>query len=277
LDDEARYRRFFSIYRPDLAFFEGLVSVGNRGGAGLVATVAQDGIGERVVAESGYELLSNGNGELAITVDRAWRGWLGPYLLDTLVELAASRGVPNLEADILMTNRPMLALFRSRGYAAIPNQDWTVLRALIGAAARTPTWPIARAGLRVLVEGAGGHWHAVDTATAAGLEVLACPGPVSQRSRCPVLSGEPCPLAAGADVIVVTRPPDTDSWSTLRSAHPRLHPGVPICVELTPEAVDAATGETILPAPDADVVAIVQQLAQSRVSDGPAGQERPRS
>lgn len=274
LDNESLYRRFFSIFRPGRSFLEGVVSVGERGGAGLVATVTEDEIGARIVAEAGYVLLPNGNGELAITVDRAWRGWLGPYLLDALLDVAVARGVPNLEADILLTNGPMLALFRSRGYAAIPNRDWTVVRAMIGAGSSMPTWPVAHDRLRLLVEGAGGHWHAADTAKAAGLEVLGCPGPGGRRARCPALAGEPCPLAASADAIVISSPPSTDSWSTLRTAHPRLHPGVPICVELALRGGRAASGEIVLPAnSDVDVLAVVQRLAQARVSDESADQE----
>ena len=64
--------------------------------------------------DAGDTLLPSGNGELAIVGARKWQG-VGPYLLDALVEMAAAAGVPNLEADVLTANRPMLALLRSRG------------------------------------------------------------------------------------------------------------------------------------------------------------------
>ena len=270
LDTDSVYRRFFSIYRPNRAFFERMAAVAERGGAELVAEVTDPPHeGGRIVGEAGYELLENGDGELAITVERTWRGWLGPYLLDALVETAAARGVPNLEADILVTNGPMLALLRARGHAVMPTGDWTVLRAMIGTTTPTPTWPGGgRKGLRVLVEGAG-HWHAEDGAKAVGLQVVGCPGPVGRHPRCPALAGEPCPLAAGADAIVVTHPPDTDAWQAVRAAHPHLHPGVPVCIELPRGGGDAAPGET--PAPlrgDLDVVALVQRLAQDRHPPG---------
>lgn len=231
LDDDARYRRFFSGYRPKRPFFERMVTIRDRGGAGLVAAVGAAGGPEQLVAEAGYELLPNGDGELAITVDRSWRGWLGPYLLGSLCDVAASRGVPNLEADVLVTNRPMLALLRARGYAAMPTRDWSSLRGLIGTSTKAPTWPGASGDRRVLVEGAGGHWHATDDAEAAGLQVVCCPGPVGRQPGCPALAGEPCPLAAGADAIVISHPPDDDDWRALRAAHRDLHPGVPVYVE----------------------------------------------
>lgn len=55
--------------------------------------------GARIVGEASYELLPNGAGELAITVAADQRGWIGPYLLDAMVEAAAAGGVPNVEAD----------------------------------------------------------------------------------------------------------------------------------------------------------------------------------
>lgn len=58
-----------------------------------MAVISDDG--ERIVGEAEYILLPGGDGELAITVAPDWRGWLGPYLLDTLLEVAASRGVAN--------------------------------------------------------------------------------------------------------------------------------------------------------------------------------------
>ena len=54
----------------------------------------------QVAGLAGYALLANGNGELGITTAAAWRGWLGPYLLDLLVEVAHAEGVPNIEADV---------------------------------------------------------------------------------------------------------------------------------------------------------------------------------
>lgn len=232
LDDTARYRRFFSGFRPSQAFFERLTAISERGGVGLVAVVRGHGDRpERLVGEAGYELLANGNGELAITVDSSWRGWLGPFLLDVLARAAARRGVPNLEADVLTTNGPMLALLRARGHATMPARDWTVVRGVIGTGTDGPTWPRSRGGPRVLVEGAAGHWHANAGAEAAGMQVLCCSGPTRGRPRCPALDGERCPLAAGADMIVIAPSSTTDDWSALRAAHRDVHPGVPVYVE----------------------------------------------
>jgi len=266
LDDESRYRRFFSISRPRRSYFEWIVAVAERGGAGLVAAITAEpalagGYSELIVGEAGYQLLPSGDGELAITVDGKWRGWLGPYLLDALVELAASRGVPNLEADVLATNGPMLAVLRSRGNAFMPGDDWAVSRMLIGAASRSPSWPGSHQRPRLLVEGTGGHWHANDAARQAGLDVLACPGPSGRRRPCPALAGQPCPLAAGADAIVISHPLATDDWSALRAAHPRLHPGVPVCVELPKEAGAPVPPEVAAAGEGVDVVELVQRLA----------------
>jgi hypothetical protein len=48
------------------------------------------------------------------------------------VEEAAAHRVPNLEADVLATNGPMLSLVRARNYALVPNDDWSVVRVVIG-------------------------------------------------------------------------------------------------------------------------------------------------
>jgi len=256
LDGEGRNRRFFSAYRPPEAFVARMLTVAERGGAGLVAVVQSDDE-ERIVGEAGYERLENGDGELGITVDRSWRGWLGPYLLDALVEVAASEGVPNLEADVLATNGPMLALVRSRGYAEIPTGDSTMVRMLLGVGTPTPTWPGTHDRPRVLVEGAGGRWRE----KAAELQVLGCPGPGGRPAVCPLLAGEPCPLAAGADVIVVSRPPDAEPWRTLRAAH-AAQAGVPVCVELVHPGDEVLTGEVpVSPGSKADVLRFVDRRA----------------
>ena len=251
LSDDDRCLRFFSSARPPRPFFERLATVVDRGGYGVVATVGGPGThpsgrrasgpprpdGSRILGEAGYELLANGDGELGMTVAAGERGWLGPYLLDALVEAAAARGVPNLEADVMATNSRMLTLLRSRGYVTMRSHDPSALRIVVGTAGRTPVWPAASsspAGAgppRVLVEVPGGRWHAHDEARSAGLQVLACSGPRSPRSRCPALAGRPCPLAAAADTIVVSNVPDDGQWRTIVDRHATLHPGVPVCVE----------------------------------------------
>jgi hypothetical protein len=267
LDQRDTYRRFFSVFRPRDAFFERMAAPEEHGGFGLVAAVtpdaaAHDGAAERIVAEAGYTLLPDGDGELAITVAAAWRGWLGPYLLDALLSAAAARGVANLQADVLVTNGPMLALIRSRGYATVDHPDGTLVRVTIGAAARTPGWPTVRDRPRVLVEAPGGRWPAEAGARAAGLQVIVCPGPGATRSRCPALEGHPCPLAAGADAVVISHPLADDRWMALPEAHRSVHPGVPVCMEIAP-AGDVPPGAEVVPrGSPAEVVAFVDRLAR---------------
>jgi hypothetical protein len=136
LSDDDRYRRFFSVYHPGPSFFTRLVHIVERGGLDLVAVVEPtDGTPAFVVAEAGYFPMPNGDAELAVTVDRARRGWLGAYLLDVLVAEARQRGIPNLEAEILLENRPMLALVRNRAHVVLCREDPATIRVAIGAAA----------------------------------------------------------------------------------------------------------------------------------------------
>ena len=241
LDDEDRHRRFFGSFHPRLEFFADMANVAERGGARLVAVLAERGFGEHgpIIGEAGYVLLPNGDGEFAMAVARRWRGWLGPYLLDALVETAAAAGVPNLEADVLAVNRPMLAVLRARGSVVMDHEDWTVLRLLFGTGGRVPTWPGPHDRLRVLVEGSGGRWHAEKEAHAAGLQLLTCPGPVNSVHGCPALAGRTCPLAADADVIVVSHPTDDHRWDRTAgrpSGGPR---GVPVCLEPSHDRTEA--------------------------------------
>jgi hypothetical protein len=297
LSDDDRYRRFFSGFRPPRPFFERLTTVVDRGGYGVVASLDDaaapgapaDG-GSRIVGEASYEVLPNGDGELGMAVAADQRGWLGPFLLDALAEAAASRGVPNLEADVLVTNSRMLTLLRSRGYATVDSDDWSALRLVVGTAGHTPTWPLGGPGgatddrPRVLVEAPGGRWHAEAEAGEAGLQVVACSGPGgTRRPRCPVLAGRPCPLAAGADAIVVSNVPDDDRWHAIVGAHADLHPGVPVCVE--PRTGPAGRppfspkdGDSAVVIDDEDpraVVALVDRLAAAHHRTRDAHRARP--
>lgn len=139
LDDDHRYPPFSGTSQPPLACFEEMATVGQRGGARVVAVrTGPPPVEDRIIGEAGYTLLPNGDGELGIVVARRWRGWLGPYLLDALVEIAAAAGVPNLEADVLTVNRPMLAVLRARGSVVMDHHDRGVVRLLIATSGRPP-------------------------------------------------------------------------------------------------------------------------------------------
>ena len=225
LSEDDRYLRFFSGGRVPAHIVEEMAEE-DPTGVRLVAEV--DG---RIVGEASCALLPDGDGELGITVARDWRGWLGAFLLDALREAAAARGMPNLEADILVANRAMLGLAHKRACAVMERPDWTIVRLILGTSTCTPTWPmhVDTAAPRVLVETPSGYWRHEEAARKAGMQVLACPGPGPDRTRCPALRGEACPLAAEADVVVALLPPAA-AGEEVAAAHARLHGGVPVCV-----------------------------------------------
>lgn len=263
LNVDDQYRRFFSGHPPPESFVKKMTKVTERGGFGLIAMMEGPNNTSRIVGEATYELLPNGDGELGITVAEDARGWLGPYLLDALVEAAADRGIPNLEADVLVANRRMLTMLRARGYATVDHDEQpAVVRVAIGTTQRMPTWPGTHERPRLLVEVPGGRWHAEEAARAAGFQVLACPGPLLGWSHCPALSGEPCPLAAGADVIVDAIP--DEAGRSLLDAHRSIHPSVPICVELPPGGTDpdAAVAKISRGTSDTVVIGILERLAK---------------
>ena len=152
-------------------------------------------------------------------------------------------------------------MLRARGFAVVEH-DPAIVRVAIGTTQRVPSWPGTHERPRLLVEVPGGRWHAEEAARAAGFQVLACPGPLLGWSHCPALRGEPCPLAAGADVIVDAVP--DEPGRSLLEAHRRIHPSVPICVELPSGESDLDAAVSTIPrgASDAAVVGILERLAK---------------
>jgi GNAT superfamily N-acetyltransferase len=224
-----RYRRFFSGSLPPDDFFERMAAPTAAGAVELVATV-DTGHGEDIVGEAGYVPLPDGDAELGMVVAERWRGWLGSYLLDVLAEVGSRRGIPNLEADVLASNRPMQRTLRRRGAVELDQDDWSIVRLLIGTCGSTPVWPPDHRHRRVLVELPAGRW--TDPATDDdGATVVLCRGPEHRVGPCPALAGEPCPLAAGADLIVCGLDPGSETGRALLDAHARLHPGVPVHVD----------------------------------------------
>ncbi len=211
-------RRFFVGHRPPSRTTARWLEAGQRGGVILVAEVVEGDGSRTVAAEAGYELLDDGDGELAIAVDRRWRGWLGAWLLDVLATQAAERGVANLQADVLVDNSTMLALLRHRGYAAVAHPGWDTIRLVIGTTGPIPGWPPDSDRKRVLATSPGARWRGEAAAKDAGFEVRTCPGPVGQDRGCPVLSGRSCPLLEGADAVVFDLVPGTEENAALLEA-----------------------------------------------------------
>lgn len=239
LSDDDRYRRFFSLYRPDRATIEQWAADNEHAKLRLAAFVGGgDPPGEpQLVGDALCVPLPDGDGEFALAVAAGWRGWLGAYLLDTLAEVAASMGIRNIQADILTENRRMLAVVQARGYAVLSHPDFTEIRVTTGTVPTTPGWPGPHDRPRILVEARGRRSVLHAQLRSCGFQVITCPGP---GRRCPVLGGRPCPLALGADAIVFAVPADDPDATQLAAGHARLHTRIPLCLIDRPGAEPAS-------------------------------------
>jgi hypothetical protein len=228
LSDEDRYRRFFSVSHPHKHLMERFVDANESGGLWLVA-VADDGT---IVADVGYTLLANGDAEVAVTVTKDWRGWLGPFLLETIAERAAAHGIHNLRATILLENRKMLRLAARRGCAIVDYPDASMVELTMATDHGMPGWPPVHDRPRLLVEGCGGRWHGLDAARRAGWDVITCAGPGSSRvGPCPLLTGGRCPLVDDADEIVTAFPERDGRGVELAVAHARRGTAAPVLTD----------------------------------------------
>jgi L-amino acid N-acyltransferase YncA len=271
---EDLHRRFFSGARPPESFVERWFTRTRDDGCGLVATVTEDDT-EAIVADAGYVVQPNGSGELAITVGPDWRGWLGHYLLDALVEAARVRGVHTLEADVLLENHEMLALLDARGYATVAHPDWNTVRVVIATTGRVPHFPGPHDRPRILVEVPGGRWHAEEAAREAGYQVVSCPGPrPGPGGHCPLLEGGRCPLADEADAIVVSLAIDGPGEAILRK-HRSSTPDTPVCVSsFRSDDLAAAEGKADVVIPmTRDVSPLIAAL--DRLTGGPPQRQEP--
>lgn len=246
LTPDDRHRRFFSGYRPDDAFVRALLDRPPAEGRLLVAEVSGPA-GSDIVAEAEYARLPDGDGELAMTVDRRWRGWLGPFLLDALLQVADAAGIPNLRAEVLAQNRPMLALLRSRGCAIVERGDPCVTAVVVGAHGAAPSWAPGSAHPRVLLEATGGRWQLTGKLGEAGVPLLRCPGPIVRAVNvpCPLLDGATCPLADGADVIVHALGRDDPRCAAVLDAHRRSGARVVEVGSTGADDVDAIVAEIV--------------------------------
>lgn len=237
LCDDDRYRRFFSLYRPERSAVAQWAADNENGKLRLAAFVDSGKGDETMVGDALCVPLPDGDGEFALAVAGGWRGWLGAYLLDTLADCAAGMGMRSLQADILTENRRMLAVVRARGYAVLGHPDFNQVRVTTGTVPAAPDWPGMRDRPRILVETRGSRSSLHGQLAQSGFQVITCPGP---SRRCPALAGLPCPLAAGADAIVFALPADDPDGAALLDGHARLHSAVPLCVVDRPGAPPGA-------------------------------------
>lgn len=99
---------------------------------------------------------------------------------------------------------------------------------------RPPRWHESnRVRPRILVEHADGE---VRTALAArlrehGFEVVTCSGPTEGARGCPVVEGQPCPGAAGADAVVAGLPHPDPITDEILAAFDRVHPSLPVVID----------------------------------------------
>ena len=86
------------------------------------------GADETIIACASYVVLypaaSNRTAEVAFTVEEDYQGQgLASKLLATLTEVARSRGIGRLEADVLAVNKPMLSVFQRCGLPMTTARD----------------------------------------------------------------------------------------------------------------------------------------------------------
>lgn len=265
LGEDDLYFRFFGTRPPPEAFVAEMVATAASSGTGLVATLGpaagsgRDHADVRIVAEASYSPLPDGDGELGITVASAARGWVGPYLLDALLQVAAAHGVANLQADVLVTNGRMLSMLRRRGCAVVDHTDRpSILRITVGTTSPVPSWPPAGEGRRVLIEGVGARWPGDAALRAAGYQVIVCAGPPGGWAACPPRQGRSCPLVAGADLVLNDVPGTTGD--RLAEAHARTPVSAPV-VRVRRDCADPPGGMPTTPPDPTDrgVVALVRR------------------
>jgi hypothetical protein len=242
LNSDDLWLRFFTAAAPAPSFFEHWLAIADEGGLVLVALVEEQNGRTTLVAEAGYSLLADGDGELGITVDPLWRGWLGPWLLAVLLREAATRGVLNMQAVVQVANRGMLTTFKRHGAAVVEAPEPSEVRLVISTTGETPSWPPVHDKPRILVEAAYGHWAGEDAARAAGFEIRTCRGP-SEHTDCPLLIGQSCPLVDGADVVVTQFPDDAPFTAEIideHRRHPEMHLVLPAFGSAGPDSCESA-------------------------------------
>jgi hypothetical protein len=137
------------------------------------------------------------------------------------------------------------------------------------------SWPDPPTSPRILLEAAPGERAEMleRTIRAQGYDVAVCGGPSVMEGGCPLLRGEACSLADGADLIVHALEADESGIAVLH-AHAREHPPIPaLMIVPSPRRTPARGVPSVQrlvvdqPAPHRVVLAVTALL--SRVHQSP--------
>jgi GNAT superfamily N-acetyltransferase len=117
LSDDSVYKRFLSFHRrhPHEEMLE-LVDLDFERNMGLVACLPATG---EVIGMARYDVdAATGLGDIAFVVRDDWqRRGVGTLLMRRMVAIARARGVAGFQADVLASNKAMLAVFHGSGLA----------------------------------------------------------------------------------------------------------------------------------------------------------------
>ncbi len=125
LSPESIHYRFFSPHSTLTdAEVEHFTVVDHHDRVALVAT-----LGEAIVAVARYERLADGDSAEAafVVADEHQRRGVGALLLEHLGSAAHECGITRFEASVLTTNRAMLTVFRTAGFAETTRLDGSVI------------------------------------------------------------------------------------------------------------------------------------------------------
>lgn len=103
----------------------------------------------------------------------------------------------------------------------------------------------------------------------AGFDITLCEGPLAEANECPLVNGEPCPLATEADVVLFDLGEDGDDAarrSRVLDAIRAFRPDLPIVVRSATAPPGTADADTIGPA--TSVAGQVEALCRAAARNG---------
>jgi RimJ/RimL family protein N-acetyltransferase len=88
---------------------------------------------ERIIAVARYVRLPKGDAaEVAFTVEDSYQGQgIGTQLLEQLAEIARSKGITHLEAEVLAENKDMMIVFQDSGFKVAEEIEFGVYRVVL--------------------------------------------------------------------------------------------------------------------------------------------------